>query len=90
MLPEKPAMAMGSVRRAVSLMTVFAQGYSSHAVRKLKMLTDAMGGGQRQGDAQVDGHHARAVDVGRLGDLVGMFSIKPLIMNVEKGMTHAT
>ena len=37
-------MAMGRVRSSLSLMTVLAQGYSSQAVRKLKMLTDAMAG----------------------------------------------
>ena len=37
-------MAMGSVRFWVSFRTVSAHGNSSHAVRKLKMLTDAMAG----------------------------------------------
>jgi len=35
---------MGSVRLALSLMTVMAQVNSSHAVRKLNMLTDAIAG----------------------------------------------
>lgn len=43
-LAEKPEMAIGSVRFCVSFRTVSAHGNSSHAVRKLKMLTDAMAG----------------------------------------------
>ncbi len=42
--PKKPAIAMGKVLRLLSLMTVLAQGYSSQAVRKLKIETDANAG----------------------------------------------
>lgn len=84
-------MAMGSVRRLLSLMTVLAQGYSSHAVRKLKMLTEAIAG-EASGSAilpYVWSTLAPSIYAASMISL-GMFSINPLIMKVEKGITHAT
>lgn len=42
--PKKPDMAIGMVLFRLSLITVLAHGNSSHAVRKLKIDTDAIPG----------------------------------------------
>ena len=84
-------MAMGSVRRLLSLMTVLAQGYSSQAVRKLKMLTEAMAGDARGMAIRPYTFHTSAPSIQAASMISpGMFSIKPLIMKVEKGITQAT
>ena len=46
--PKKPEMVMGKVLFSRSLRTVKAQGYSSQAVKKLKILTAAIAGLARE------------------------------------------
>ena len=72
-------------------MTVFAQGYSSHEDRKLKMETDAIAGMER-GNATLR-YILKLSNPSILAASIrskGMSSMNPFIMNVENGITQAT